>query len=164
MHNHSTRTYDVPSPGDVYWFYSVHNTNPHFNYYYTNGANTAAEYVYVITNPTDFTNMMTNFPLSATFTSAGEWNPNSNLRKDFDFVFNYFYNSAGKTDEESKELAQAFVIGKYNLGLGISKKDSSGNFQPIFVEEISTNIPTGNPAIPFVTIKTYQKTSTCNLK
>lgn len=167
VHNHSTRTYDVPSPGDIYWFNTVHTTNSHFNYYYTNGANTAAEYVYVITNPTDFTSFSTNFPQATYFDaspSVQNWNTNANIGKDYALAYNYLFTVLHKTDEEAMELAQAFVIGKYKFGIGISKKDSNGNFQPIFVEEISTNIPTGNPVIPFITIKTYQQTSTCNLK
>lgn len=162
-HNHDTTTYDVPSTGDIYWFHTVHTTNPHFNYYYTNGANTGAEYVYVITNPTDFANFPTTYSVATYFDPTGGWKSNASIGKDFDLVEAYFLN-VGKSDEEAKELAQAFVIGKYNMGVGISKKDSTGNFQPIFVEEISNYVPTGNPSLPLITVKTYQLTTTCNLK
>ena len=164
VHNHDTTTYDVPSPGDIYWFDTVHTTNSNFNYYFTNGANTGAEYVYVITNPTDFADLSTNFPISTYGLATGAWNSSASIGKDFELAKKYFLNVLNKNDEEAMELAQAFVIGKYNLGVGISKKDSNGNFQPIFVEEITTYLATGNPIIPFITVKTYQQTSNCNLK
>jgi hypothetical protein len=165
IHDHSTQTYDVPSPGDIYWFWKVHHENANFNYYYTNGANTGAEYVYTITNSVDFANFTATYPELTYFSmSTHSWNISQNIGIDFNLVYNYFVNISAKTDEESMELATAFVIAKYGMGIGISKKDTSGNFKPIFVKEIEVQVPTGNPAFPFTTLKTYEATTDCNLK
>lgn len=138
--------------------------NNSFDYFYNNAAS-GAVYACVITNQANFDQFPLSYPPSQYFDSVNNgWNPTSTIGKTFELVRDYFVNVIHKTDEEATELAQAFVIGEYKLGMGISKKDSNGNFQPIFVEEISTNIPTGNPLFPFITIKTYQQTPNCNLK
>lgn len=167
VHDHSTQTYDVPSPGDIYWFHSVHTTNSNFNYYYTNGANTGATYVYTITNPTDFDDFPTNYPVNTHFDAITQnWNTNESIGLDFNSCYNYFFDILGKPDEEAMELAMAYVIGKYGMGIGISKKDTNGDFKPLFVKEIETKIPVGNPFYPtsYVTVKTYEITTDCNLK
>lgn len=78
------------------------------------------------------------------------------IGKDFNLVYNYFFSVSKKSDEESMELATAFVIGKYGMGIGISKKDSSGNFNPIYVKELP------DPTDPTKII--YKETIDCNLK
>ncbi|MCP1298254.1 hypothetical protein NK356_03680 [Chryseobacterium sp. S0630] len=157
IHNHTSVTYDVASPGDIYWFWKVHNINPNFNYYYTNGAYTGATYVYTITNPTAFANFTTTYPELTYFDMTSQnWNTSMNIGKDFNLVYNYFFSVSKKSDEESMELATAFVIGKYGMGIGISKKDSSGNFSPIYVKELP------DPTDPTKII--YKETIDCNLK
>ncbi|WP_295212102.1 hypothetical protein [uncultured Chryseobacterium sp.] len=157
IHDHSTETYDVPSPGDIYWFWKVHNQNPNFNYYYTNGANTGAEYVYTITNPADFANFTSAYPELTYFSMETHgWNTLESIGIDFKNCYEYFFDILGKPDEESMELATALVIGKYNIGIGVSKKDNSGNFQSIFVKELP------DPSDP--SKKIYQLTNECNLK
>lgn len=165
FHNHTNDVYEVSSPGDVYWFMQNNYTNNNFDYYYTNGA-LGSTYAYVITNQADFDQFPLSYPPSQYFTTDNNgWKPNSTIGIDYDYVLQYFKKS-GKTDEESNELAQAYVIGKYSMGMGLSKKDSNGNFQPIFVKEIVSQVPVGDPFNPFsyITIKSYQKTSDCNLK
>lgn len=156
IHNHTTNVYDVPSTGDIYWFMQNNYQNSNFNYYFINGVE-GSIYALVITNQTDFDNFPLSHPPSQYFSSINNgWNPLKDIGKDFETSYNYFFNVLGKSDQESEELAMAFVIGKYGMGMGLSKKDSSGNFKPIFVKEISDSI---DP-----TKKTYEITTDCNLK
>lgn len=156
FHNHTNEVYEVPSPGDIYWFMHNNSDEPSFQYYFTNGA-LGSSYVYVITNPTDFNNFATTYPQSTYFDSTTtDWKSTESIGIDAEKAYKYFKDTQAKSDEESMELAMAFVIGKYDMGLGISKKDSSGDFQPIFVKEIID--PTDSSK------KTYEKTTDCNLK
>ena len=158
VHNHTNSVYEVPSPGDIYWFMHNNAQEGFFNYYYTNGA-LGSEYVFVITNPTSFNNFAENYPQSEYFDWATtDWKKTEKIGKDAENVYTYFKDSLGKSDEESMELAMAFVIGKYGMGIGLSKKDASGNFQPIYVQELTyISNPNSNNKI-------YQKTTDCNLR
>ncbi|WPO82957.1 hypothetical protein SD427_01035 [Chryseobacterium sp. JJR-5R] len=163
IHNHTIKVYEVPSTGDIYWFMQNNYQNSNFDYYIINGAE-GATYACVITNQADFDNFPLSHPPSQYFSSEDNaWNLTKDIGKDFDLSEKYFKDT-GKSDEEAKELAMAFVIGKYNMGMGLSKKDSNGNFQPIFVKENEIQVPTGDPAFPFIVVTTYEKTTDCNLK
>ncbi|WP_345203810.1 hypothetical protein [Chryseobacterium ginsengisoli] len=163
IHDHTIKTYEVPSTGDIYWFMQNNYQNPNFDYYLINGAE-GTTYACVVTNQSDFDNFPLTHPPSQYFSSEDNaWNPTKDIGKDFDLSEKYF-KDIGKSDEEAKELAMAFVIGKYNTGMGLSKKDSNGNFQPIFVKEIEIQVPTGNTAFPFIVVTTYEKITDCNLK
>jgi len=157
-HNHPNSVYEVPSPGDIYWFMHNNSENPGFKYYYTNGAS-GSTYVFVITNQTAFNSFATNYPQNEYFDFNPEvlnWKTTESIGQDENNVYKYFRHTLGKSQEESMELATAFVIGKYGMGIGISKKDASGNFQPIYVKEITYPNEPGK--------KTYEKTTECNLR
>jgi hypothetical protein len=164
IHNHTNAVYEVPSPGDIYWFMQNNYQNSNFDYYFVNGA-LGSTYAFLITNQADFDSFPLTKPPSQYFDSTTQsWNITKDIGVDFENVYKYFRRIEGKTEEESTELATAFVISKYNMGMGLSKKDTNGNFNPIFVKEVEQQISTGDPSNPIITIKTYQKTSDCNLK
>ncbi len=50
---------------------------------------------------------------------------------------------------------------KFNMGITLSKQDSSGNFKPIFVKENTTYVNVNG--VPIL-ITTYIQTPDCNLK
>ncbi|AZA73454.1 hypothetical protein [Chryseobacterium indoltheticum] len=162
-HTHNKGSSDEPSPPsfeDVYLFLQAHNGipgtsfngNPNFKYLYT-FTHDGNEYVFTITNPTDFKNFMGLYPPNEYINpNTHIWDLTKSIGIDADGVNRYF-NDLGKTISESYELASAFILTKYNSGMGFSKKDGNGDFKPIFVKEISQ---AGK--------KTYEKTNDCNLK
>jgi len=57
--------------------------------------------------------------------------------------------------KEADFLAMSFITNKYNMGLGISKQDSDGNFNSTFVNE-SKNQSSGKSE--------FSESSDCNFK
>lgn len=165
-HNHIDTGYEVLSAGDLYWFQKTNKLNSFFKYYFSNGY-AGSDYVYTIVDNFNFQQLQSNYPEGQYASPDGGWNTASSIGKDAEKVEEFFYKMMGKTDEEAYELAMAYVIGKYGLGVGLSKRDpSTGNFEPIFVKETEITIITGNPLDPnasTITIKGYEKTSNCNL-
>ncbi|MFC7349005.1 hypothetical protein ACFQO9_20010, partial [Chryseobacterium zhengzhouense] len=149
---------------DVYFFLQAHNGipeinyngNPDFKYYYT-FTHDGNEYVFTITNPTDFKNFLGLYPPNEYANPKTRmWNEFTEMGKDAELVKRFFIIAKGKSANESAENALAFILTKYNSGIGFSKKDSNGDFKPIFVKELPD--PT-NPQS-----KIYEKTNDCNLK
>lgn len=153
VHTHMNDGFYVSSVGDLYTFSQANELNPKFQYYYTLAPN-GDEYVFTITDQTAFNDFFDNFPGDQYVDDNADWITTTNIGIDATKVYQYFL-TKGKSDDESKELSQAFVIGKYGMGIGLSKKDTSGNFQPIFVKELP------DPNDP--TKKIYEKTTDCNL-
>lgn len=160
IHTHTSNLYNSFSAGDFYAFQQANTANPNFNYFYVFGAGNSA-YALTITNPSAFAGLSTNFPMATYFdTSTGSWNINSNIGADFEFAFNQF-SANGISEDEAFENATAMIMSKYDMGISLSKKDVSGAFKSIFVKEklISVNL-----AGVVVSIKTYEKTTDCNLQ
>jgi len=118
-HTHNKGSSDEPSPPsfeDVYLFLQAHNGisgtsfngNPNFKYLYT-FTHDGNEYVFTITNPTDFKNFMGLYPPNEYINpNTHIWDLTKSIGIDADGVNRYF-NDLGKTISESYELALAFI-------------------------------------------------------
>ncbi len=159
VHTHTPGTENEVSPpsfADVYAFLTANGSNSNFKYYYTITHN-GNEYVFTITNPTTFASFLNNYPPDEYMDNETHgWNEEKDIGRDANNVKRYFEKKQNKTIDESYEMALAYILTKYNSGIGFSKKDSNGNFNPIFVKELPDST---NPQII-----TYQKTDDCNLK
>lgn len=153
VHTHSSEGFPPPSAADVYTFMQAYNVNNNFNYYFTISPNNN-EYVYTITNLAKFKAFATLYPKDEYVNGLNDWDDGKRLGAEFYKVKKYF-NDLDISKNESEELAMAYVLKKYNTGVGLSKKDVNGDFKPIFVSEQQ------DPANPKK--KSYQKAENCNL-
>lgn len=154
VHTHSPSDLAGPSFADAYTFINANSINNDFDYYYTI-AYDGNEYVYTITNQYLFEKFTGKYPPSTYIDfESMSWNLTSSLGIEGEKVAKSF-RKQGKSKNESYDLALAFILKKYNAGIGISKRDTNGDFKPIFVEELPDP---DNPKR-----KTYQQTNNCNL-
>lgn len=91
--------------------------------------------------------------------STSYWKPNSQIYIDSENVKDRFMKQ-GLSDDDAFANAVAFVLNKYDMGASLSQRDSSGNFNSIFVNE--TVVPV-NVAGTIVPISVYNQTTNCNL-
>ena len=155
-HTHTKEVYNVPSVGDLYNFFSANSTNSNFDFYHT-FAQDSNDYVFTIANQTKFDAFTTNYP-KATYQDGPKWKKDTTIANDFYYIIEQ-QTKIGKTDDEAYDLAMAFVLQKYGTGIAISKKDSTGNYKPLFVKENSFPLAIGTT---IVILKTYEKTADCN--
>lgn len=156
IHTHPAIGFDSFSPSDFYGFTTANTANSNFSTMFVLGA-TGEVYSLTITDPVRFTNFATFYPMTDHFDPAiNGWKKGSPIRDDFMGAFDNLYREQGKTTDEAYALANAYVLRKYNAGMSISKKNSNGDFETLFVEEKK------DPNDDTKTI--YEQTSTCNLK
>ncbi|MXS72998.1 hypothetical protein GSF70_17485, partial [Flavobacteriaceae bacterium W22] len=154
VHTHPPGEFAGPSAGDVYTFISANKINNDFDHYFTI-AYDGSEYVYTITNQTLFDQFMDNYPPNTHIDSETKaWKDIEKIGVTFYEVYRSL-KKQGKSKNEAYELGMAFVLRKYNSGIGLSKRDGNGDFKPLFVEELQDP---NNPKK-----KTYNKTDNCNL-
>lgn len=154
FHTHPTlKAYECFSPADFYKFNENNQSNANFSTMFTLGAS-GGVYNVAITDPVKFNNFTNNYAKGIYLDVEGHWKEKSIVRIDSDKVEREFIKQ-GQTEDEAFALAQAFVLKKYDLGISISKKDSNGDFKPIFVNEVK------DPLDP--TKVNYEQTETCNL-
>ncbi|MFP3831689.1 hypothetical protein [Chryseobacterium sp. SIMBA_028] len=160
VHTHTAGLYSSFSAGDFYAFQQANASNSSFIYYYVFGADNSA-YVFNITNPTNFANFASNYPVATYFdTTTGGWNGSSPIGFDFNNAMDQFI-SNGKSDDEAFALASALIMNKYKMGLSLSKRDNmTGKFKSLFVKENHTFINAGGTPIVLLS---YSETSDCNL-
>ncbi|WP_152909115.1 hypothetical protein [Chryseobacterium sp. Hurlbut01] len=155
FHSHPTlNAYECISVADLYAFYTAHQSNIHFSTLFVLGA-TGSVYNLSITDPVKFSTFTGSYPENTySNTAEGIWKEATDIGKDFEDVQKKF-EKQGKTEDEAFALAQAYVLKKYDIGITISKQDSSGDFKPIFVKE--TKDPTDSNKT------NYEQTQDCNL-
>lgn len=155
-HTHTLDYYNVASSGDIYKFYKNHQSNSNYNYYFTFSQNNN-NYAFTIIDQTKFDNFFKNYPDSADNfdMTAQTWKDSSDIGKMYKTIMKSF-EGTGMSDDDIMDLVMAEMIQKYDMGIALSKADSSGNFSTIFVKE---NKDPNNP-----TKIIYEKTTDCNLK
>ncbi|MCX8522305.1 hypothetical protein OF897_00015 [Chryseobacterium formosus] len=154
VHTHPNVEFAGPSAADVYTFIEANKINNDFDHYFTI-AYEGSEYVYTITDQYLFDKFKEKYPPNTYLDSDTKiWDAGEKIGITFYEVFRSF-RKQGKSKNEAYELAMAFVLKKYNSGIGLSKKDANGDFKPIFVEELK------DPNNPKKSI--YNKTDNCNL-
>lgn len=152
-HLHTMTGFSAPSPADIYNFRYCSFINPLFtNYLVLSPSNN--EYAFIIHDTVAFHNFGIMQPFLENIDSSGNWISTTEFYKISNDVYRYFI-ANGKTDDEAFELAHAFALKKFNVGLTLAKRDSFGNFKPIFVDEM---IDPGDTSK-----KLYYQTIICNL-
>ncbi len=152
-HTHTPIGYNAPSAGDIYLFMQNNSINSEFNFLFTFSQNNN-NYVFTITKPSSFTLFAQNFPYNNYFDmEEGNWKNGTLLRESYENVKTYFVD-IGKSEDEAVELAMAYVMEKWDMGISIAKQDSNGDFKPFFVRE------TPDPSNP--NKKIFIQTIICN--
>ncbi|WP_185147009.1 hypothetical protein, partial [Chryseobacterium echinoideorum] len=154
VHTHSPGGAAPPSATDIYSFMKANKINSEFTLYYTISYD-GNDYVFSIVDLYKFKNFATTYPENEyTDSEYGTWKYGNVIGDSFYSIFRYF-KAQGKSKNESFELATAYILKKYNFGVGLSKKDGNGDFKPIFLEEQQDP---NNPKK-----KIFNKTENCNL-
>ncbi len=155
IHTHSPGGASPPSASDIYTFMQGYTANNNFTFYYTVTYD-GNEYVFTITDYTKFKKFAKEYPQDEYVDhELNSWINGKSIGDEFYKASQYFKKKQGKSKNESFELAMAYVLKKFNTGVGMSKKDANGDFKPIFINEQQ------DPANPKK--KTYNKTDNCNL-
>ena len=153
-HTHTADLYDAPSTGDIYQLSESNAYNSNIDYQYTFAAD-GSKYVLTITNQNDFDFFSTAYPKNDYYdVNTHGWKERSSIDSEFNAVKEQMLN-LGKSDDESFEIATAFVLQNHNMGITLNKMDNNGNFISIFVNAYT------DPSDPTKTI--YTKTTNCNL-
>ncbi len=159
-HTHTPSLYDCFSAGDFYAFHGANSANSNFKYLYVFSED--AGYVMTITNLEKFKKFTENYPMDDYFDkNTGDWKKDTSIYNTFDNAFKQFINS-GKDEDLAFEYATAMVMSKYDMGISLSKQDSSGNFGSVFVKE--NQIPIQIMPGVIIPISSFQKIDDCNLK
>ncbi|MGV0941647.1 hypothetical protein [Empedobacter sp. ULE_I140] len=153
VHSHTNGYYSAPSPGDFYFLSNANIKSSSFSFWYTVSYN-GDIYVLSINNYHYFIRFQDNFPKDIYLTDKGEWKEGTSIYNDYTNVYDSFF-ANGKSDNEADFLAMSFITNKFNMGLGISKQDSDGNFNSTFVNE-SKNQSSGKSE--------FSESSDCNFK
>lgn|GEM_PF-718874 len=132
VHSHTKGYYATPSPGDFYTLSGANMNSPSFSFWYTTSFN-GDVYVLSIINYHNFIRFQQNFPKD-TYLNGSGWKEGTSVYRDYTDAYNNFL-ANGKSDDEAYFLAMSFVANKHNMGVGISKQDSEGNFNSTFVNE-----------------------------
>lgn len=137
IHNHNGTAeddYPSPSPTDIYGLYNSHQGYPSYEFTYVNGAD-GSQFVMSITDQFAFDDFVFEHPMTTTIDLANNfWIEGSEIYDEFYNAAQYFRNN-GSTEQDSFLMGMAFVTTKYNMGMVISQKESSGNFRPLEVKE-----------------------------
>ncbi|WP_411811929.1 hypothetical protein ACLB9Y_00780 [Chryseobacterium scophthalmum] len=141
------------SASDLFMFGAANKINPDFQYFIVK-AYDGSVYGLVITDWSAFRNFFDNKSKDDYTDAQDNFKITSDIGGDISEVLSFF-KKQGKTKNEAYELAMAFVLKKYNMGLGLSKMDSNGDFKPLFVND------SPNPQSPKKNI--YEQTDNCNL-
>lgn len=151
VHTHTgLDSFDSFSPLDFYGMGANQQANPNYNLMFVFGA-TGAEYSLVITDPVKLKNFISIYKLATSIGEDNGWINGSSIEKEFIDAIRQFIRK-GKTDDEAYALANAAVLKKFEMGIAISKKDSSGKFKTLFVK---ANNDSNNTS--------YDQTTDCNL-
>lgn len=142
------------SGADFFTFADSSKVNSSLKYYLVKAAD-GSVYALSITDRQTFLNFFENKSMDDYINNEREFKIESNIGGEiYDLIKTFMKNE--KSKNEAYELALAFVLKKYNMGLGFSKMDTNGDFKPIFVNET-----TPNPQKPKK--KHYEQTDNCNL-
>ncbi|MNU15611.1 hypothetical protein D3C71_37530 [compost metagenome] len=141
------------SASDLFMFGAANKINPDFQYFIVK-AYDGSVYGLVITDWSIFRNFFDNKSKDDYTDAQDNFKITSDIGGDMESIKKNLMKN-GKTKHEAYELAMAFVLKKYNMGLGLSKMDTNGNFMPVFTNE------TPNPQNPKK--KIYNQTNECNI-
>lgn len=135
-HYHPASGYSAPSANDIY---RVIEANGYNTSQFTQGrfqgsfveAADGSSYALKVTDAT-LANTFFGTQGSNLAQNGREWNPESDIGKDFTAANDYYLRKYGdsKTNQAYEE-ALGFVLNKYNTGVTLMKKDATGNFKPI---------------------------------
>ena len=137
---------------DFHFFHSGFSTLSHS---FANGAD-GSMYVMTIEDQDAYDAFVAQYPESI-YDSNADWQEGTDIRTEEDLLLKHF-KDLGKTSDEANDLAFGYLVGKYNMGIMVSKKGADGNFHPIQVEKVESIDPLSGQ-----TIVSYQKTNPCNL-
>lgn len=133
LHYHTN--YYPASVGDVY---SLINAYGNFNSYGTFfiASPNGSVYALVVNNPSAMTNFLSQYPPSYST------NPDGSVAVNFPAPLNDLYNDVAfdynSNTQSSYEVALAYMLDTYNMGIALTKMNSAGNFQKLGANKSTT--------------------------
>ena len=129
-HTHTSNGYSAFSVGDLYALYDANQINPYFQYMIVLAYNND-KYSLTITDKDAFTAFVSSHSKQDTYDAdAVDWVTNSDIGADFAYAYQNL-REQHFSPNKAHEGAMAYVMEKYNMGLGFSKADANGDFQQI---------------------------------
>jgi hypothetical protein len=142
FHNHNGSTAPpCPSPPDMYDMFTAHEALPSYFIRFING-NDGSMYALTINSESDMSQFIQDHPKDTSVdiyhptnnpNGNNFWIKNSEIFREFYKVAQYFVNK-DETQSNAYAYGMAYVTQKYNMGMVISQKDSSGNFRPLGIK------------------------------
>jgi hypothetical protein len=135
LHTHTPNTMNSFSTGDFYILAEGNGMKTDFQYFFALASNKDL-YLLSITDPEKFKNFLTNYPKNNYFDSTtNNWNKDSSIGKSYFDIRNKLIDS-GLDVDSAHELANAYVLDKYDTGMTVSKKTpTSDGFKSIQTQE-----------------------------
>lgn len=144
-----------PSGGDLYNMIASLAGSPALKYRFIYGnsdSGTPEVYALVINNPTLAQQFLSEYPKDENYDSQYHFiKAKSKLGVDF-YKANAYYlsgasdNSSGE-NYDSRAVAMAYILDKYNVGISIAKADANGNLKKINAEVTQITIPYSGGAV-----------------
>ena len=145
-HSHPDGGASPPSIGDLYSDSRNAENYPTFkgSFIYSSDGSV---YALVITDRDKALEFLTKYPETTNLTDNRQlFNEESLLGKDYNKIYGNMMKGtypdySGKTQNDALETALVYVLEKYNAGISIAKKDTSGNLKPIKPTSFQYTIP-----------------------
>ncbi|GAA4158333.1 hypothetical protein GCM10022217_19490 [Chryseobacterium ginsenosidimutans] len=152
FHNHNGPTAPpCPSPPDMYDMFTAHVALPSYFIRFVNGSD-GSMYALTINSESNMDQFIQDHPKDTSVdlyhptnnpNGNNFWKDNSDIHEDFMKVAQYFVNK-DETQSNAYAYGMAYITQKYNMGMVISQKDSSGNFRPLGIKSKKNQL---NPEI-----------------
>ena len=158
-HTHTVDLYNCFSAGDIYSLQGANAINSNFKTFFV-FANGNVAYAMTITDPDKYAAFVASYTAGSNLDmGTSYWKPTSQIYTDSENIKRRFLKQ-GLSEDAAFANAVAYVLNKYDTGATLSQRDSSGNFNSIFVEENVIPVNVGGVSIP---VSVYNQTTTCNL-
>ena len=139
---------DVPPPSITDLYSAIQASVNYFSFkgglvYAKNGA----VFALVVTNTQQAQVFLTTYPKDINWDSGTKlFNEETQLGKDFNEIYNSikggtYPNYSGNDQNDALETSLAYILEKYNAGINLAKKDSSGNLKPVKAVSFEYIIP-----------------------
>lgn len=156
VHSHTAKAYTAPSVKDVYALYNAQKVNKNYKYQFVFSSDNS-RYVLTITNHAALDSFIKYHPDSLYVAKDNSWKLGTSIQDDFDRTYKFLLgtDSSKANDRAAYEKALAYSLSQNNMGITLSKVDSTGKFKSIFVQKNSIQ---AHPEVNNVSV-----TTDCNL-
>jgi hypothetical protein len=155
LHTHPPIGYTAQSVADIYSLIGENISNYNFQGTFV-GAFNGSQYAITVTNPAQAAAFYSTMGQYLN-TSNNLWNDTTAIGIAYTAAYEHFKEKFDGNPNKlnlANEMAMAAVIGKFNIGITLAKKNSAGEFKPIVVS--TSVIPPTRPRKPAKTVYTQE--------